>query len=115
MAMIGKLRKQHNTSEIIAGLFQIRQIRVTCQEKLACCLNLPSIYAFVELAVEATQISLRAAQVEVRTVGQAIEQSVGQVSIILVVSPSSITMLLTLLCLAYSRMVFVTFKNCTVS
>ena len=38
--------------------------------------------AFVELAVEATQISLRAAQVEVRSAGQAIEQSVGEVSTI---------------------------------
>eukprot|EP00956_Cyclotella_meneghiniana_P034615 scaffold106805_cov44-Cyclotella_meneghiniana.AAC.3 len=34
--------------------------------------------AFVHLAIEATQISLRAAQVEVRSIGQAIEQSVGE-------------------------------------
>jgi hypothetical protein len=38
--------------------------------------------AFVQLAIEATQISLRAAQVEVRSIGQAIEQSVGEVSTI---------------------------------
>ena len=38
--------------------------------------------AFVQLAIEATQNSLRAAQVEVRSIGQAIEQSVGEVSTI---------------------------------